>query len=127
MAQMAQKNSEIAEIAREASLWDAKFAILVIFRNTFNFHLLTFNYLFRPFPESKAGGQRHTRYLVPANRLPAAHSQFLSFGQRAHRNPHHRLAQPAADLDQNVRVVEMGGGFHNGLRPLGRVAALENA
>ena len=59
--------------------------------------------------------------------LPPSPSHLVALRHPRHVQPHHRFPQPFADFRQHARVPEMRHGLHNGLGPLGRVPALEDA
>ena len=65
--------------------------------------------------------------IPPTNPLPPSPGHLLTLRHPPHIQPHHRLPQPFADLRQHARVLEMRHGLHDGVGPLGRVAALEDA
>src|SRR5437773_7935308 len=52
---------------------------------------------------------------------PAPSLEELLLAHLGHVQPPHGLAEPAGDLGQDVRVLVIGGGFHDGPGPRGRV------
>src|SRR5690242_11402745 len=58
--------------------------------------------------------------------LPAAPGHTICIREAADIDTDHGFAQVAAHLNQNGRIIVMGGGLHNGGGTLGRIAALED-
>src|SRR5439155_14555943 len=59
-------------------------------------------------------------------RLPAARLQELRLGELGGLDAGHRLAEILADLDEDVGILEVRGGLHDRLGPLGRILGLED-
>src|SRR3990172_1217349 len=62
-----------------------------------------------------------------AVRSPPAYGKALGLRKIGDADADHRFAETFADLRQDFRVVEVGGGFDDGLGPAGRIARLEHS
>src|SRR6478735_11500003 len=82
--------------------------------------------LVREGAEAQEAGRPAPRSLRSARTLPAALCEAVRLRDLVYVDADHGLAQAAGGLGDDVRIIEEGGGLHDGGGALGRVAGLED-